>query len=44
MSFLYFWLYAAVEPEGGISFFFEFCHLDTICFEAYLKKFSQAYP
>ncbi|NEP40436.1 MAG: IS630 family transposase [Okeania sp. SIO2H7] len=44
MSFEYFWLYGAVEPRGGRSFFFEFCHLDTICFEAYLKQFSQAYP
>lgn len=44
MSFQYFWLYGAVEPRGGRSFFFEFCHLDTICFEAYLKQFSQAYP
>lgn len=43
-SFQYFWLYGAVEPKGGRSFFFEFCHLDTICFEAYLKQFSQAYP
>ncbi len=26
-----FYLYGVVEPKSGESFFFEFCHLDTIC-------------
>jgi putative transposase len=33
-----------VEPKTRESFFFEFCHLDTICFEKFLELFSQAYP
>lgn len=39
-----FYLYGVVEPRSGESFFFEFCHLDTICFEKFLELFSQAYP
>ena len=39
-----FYLYGVVEPKTGESFFFEFCHLDTICFEKFLELFSQAYP
>jgi transposase len=39
-----FYLYGVVEPKSGESFFFEFCHLDTICFEKFLELFSQAYP
>jgi putative transposase len=39
-----FYLYGVVEPQTGESFFFEFCHLDTICFEKFLELFSQAYP
>lgn len=39
-----FWLYGLVEPVSGESFFYEFCHLDTICFEKFLELFSQAYP
>ena len=39
-----FYLYGAVEPQSGESFFFEFCHLDTICFEKFLELFSQTYP
>ena len=42
--FEYFWLYGLVEPVTGESFFYEFCHLDTICFEKFLELFSQAYP
>jgi putative transposase len=33
-----------VEPKTGESFFYEFSHLDTICFEEFLKQLSQHYP
>jgi len=39
-----FYLYGVIEPQSGESFFFEFCHLDTICFEKFLELFSQSYP
>jgi transposase len=32
------------RTQTGESFFFEFCHLDTICFEKFLELFSEAYP
>jgi transposase len=38
------WLYGLVEPLTGESFFYEFCHLDTVCFEKFLELFTQAYP
>lgn len=40
----YFWLYGLVEPKTGESFFAEFSHLDGICFQEYLKWFSEKYP
>ena len=39
-----YYLYGVVEPQTGESFFYEFSHLDTECFEEYLKQFSQQYP
>ncbi len=33
-----------VEPKTGDSFFYEFSHLDTVCFEKFLELFSQKYP
>ncbi len=42
--FEYLWLYGLVEPLTGDSFFYEFSHLDTACFEKFLELFSQAYP
>lgn len=39
-----YYLYGVVEPKTGESFFYEFSHLDTICFEAFLKQISQHYP
>lgn len=39
-----FYLYGAIEPKSGESLFFEFSHLDTICFEKFWELFSQAYP
>ncbi len=39
-----FYLYGVVEPATGESFFLEFSHLDTICFEEFLRQFGQEYP
>ena len=38
-----FYLYGAVEPLTGASFFLEFSHLDSVCFQAFLKEFSKTY-
>ena len=35
-----FWLYGAVEPLSGFSFFYEFSHLDTECFQLFLDLLS----
>jgi len=43
-DFIYLWLYGAVEPLTGESFFYEFTHLDTVCFEKFLELFSRKYP
>ncbi|MGK7886120.1 MAG: transposase [Crocosphaera sp.] len=42
--FEYLWLYGLIEPKTGNSFFYEFSHLDTPCFEKFLELFSQQYP
>ena len=42
-KFDYLWLYGLVEPQSGHSFFWEFSHLDTTCFQKYLTLFSQKY-
>jgi hypothetical protein len=39
-----FWLYGAVEPATGSSFFLQFSDVDTECFQRFLNEFSQAYP
>lgn len=39
-----FWLYGAVEPATGASFFLQFSHVDTECYQRFLNEFSQAYP
>ena len=39
-----YWLYGLVEPLNGTAFFYEFSHLDSLCFEHYLALFSQRYP
>jgi transposase len=39
-----FWLYGAVEPATGESFFLEFSHADTVCYQQFLDDFSKAYP
>ena len=43
-DFIYLWLYGAVEPLTGESLFYEFTHLDTVCFEKFLELFSRKYP
>lgn len=43
-QFEYLWLYGLVEPKSGESFFLEFSHLDSICFEKYLELFAKKYP
>ena len=43
-NFRAFWLYGLIEPLTGDSFFYEFCHLDTVCFEKFLELFAQTYP
>ncbi len=35
-----FWLYGAVEPLSGFSFFYEFSHLDYTCFQRFLDLLS----
>jgi len=42
--FIYLWLYGAVEPVTGESFFYEFTDLDTVCFEKFLELFARKYP
>ena len=43
-EFLYRWLYGVVEPQSGTSWFMEFSHLDSSCFEAALAGFAAQYP
>jgi hypothetical protein len=39
-----FWLYGAVEPATGESFFLQFSHVDTQCYQRFLDEFAKAYP
>lgn len=39
-----YYLYGIVEPKTGDSFFYEFSHLDHICFEQFLKLVSHQFP
>jgi hypothetical protein len=39
-----FWLYGAVAIAKEKKFFWEFSHLDKVCFEAYLQLLSIQYP
>ncbi len=43
-DFTYLWLYGAVEPRFWRGFFYEFTHLDTVCFEKFLELFASKYP
>lgn len=38
------YLYGMVEPKTGESFFYEFSHLDSACFERFLNLVSQQFP
>ena len=38
-----FWLYGAVEPATGESFFLQFSHVDTDCYQRFLDELSVAY-
>jgi hypothetical protein len=42
-DFTYLWVYGAVEPLTGEGFFYEFTHLDTVCFEKFLELFASKY-
>jgi len=39
-----FYLYGIVAPLTGDSLFYEFSHLDGVCFEQFLKLVSAAFP
>jgi len=38
-----FYLYGVVEPLSGASFFWEFSHLDSDCFQVFLNQFAEAF-
>ncbi|MEG3991564.1 transposase [Microcoleus sp. S28C3] len=44
MGFHLLWLYGAVYPLTGEGFFYEFTHLDPVCFEKFLELFASKYP
>jgi transposase len=37
-----FWVYGAIEPATGESFFLHFSHVDTDCFQKFLEELSAA--
>ncbi|MBV8884803.1 MAG: IS630 family transposase [Chroococcidiopsidaceae cyanobacterium CP_BM_RX_35] len=39
-----YYLYGLVEPKSGENFFWEFSHMDSACFQVYLREFAHAYP
>ena len=39
-----YYLYGLVEPKSGENFFYEFSHMDSTCFEIYLREFARCYP
>ena len=43
-KFSYRWLYGLVEPVSGESYLLEFSHLDSQCFEEFLRQFAAEYP
>ena len=42
-KFIAFYLYGGIEPLTGESFFIEFSHLDSQCFQVYLNLLSEDY-
>ena len=43
-EFKYRWVYGAVAPQSGESFFWEFSHLNSDCFGEFLQRLSEQYP
>ncbi|PSP08457.1 MAG: IS630 family transposase ISMae27, partial [Cyanobacteria bacterium SW_9_47_5] len=43
MHYNFCYIYGLVEPLGGGTFFYEFCHFNSDCLELYLEKFPQKY-
>jgi hypothetical protein len=39
-----YYLYGAVEPQTGESFWLEFSHLDGMCFQIFLDLLADKYP
>ncbi len=39
-----FYLFGVVEPLTGEHFFWEFSHLDTVCFQKFLQQLAHCYP
>jgi hypothetical protein len=38
------YLYGAVAPQTGESFWLEFSHLDSLCFQIFLEQLAGEYP
>ena len=43
-NFKAYYLYGAVAPQTGESFWLEFSHLDGMCFQMFLDQLAQKYP
>lgn len=43
-NFKAYYLYGAVAPQTGESFWLEFSHLDGVCFQIFLDQLSREYP
>ncbi len=43
-NFKAYYLYGAVTPQTGESFWLEFSHLDGMCFQMFLDKLAEKYP
>lgn len=39
----YYYVYGRVEPREGRTFFYEFSHLNSDCFQIYLDKFARQF-
>jgi transposase len=39
-----YYVYGAVEPISGESFFLELSHLNSVCFQIFLDEFHDSYP
>jgi hypothetical protein len=43
-NFKAYYLYGAVAPQTGESFWLEFSHLDGLCFQIFLEQLAREYP